>query len=156
MTPHSRIYIVGFMGSGKTTYGKALAHRLGYHFYDLDAAIEQECGLSIREIFARDGEIYFREQEAAILRKTETLNNTIIATGGGTPVHHHNMEWMNANGHTVFLEVPAEVLYKRLSPGTDERPLLQDLQGEDLLAHIRTMLSARLPWYRMAQEIIPG
>lgn len=156
MIPHSRIYIVGFMGSGKTTYGKALAHQRGYDFYDLDEAIEQALTLPVREIFTLHGEAYFRKQEAAILRNTQTFENTVIATGGGTPAYHGNMEWMNDHGHTIFLDAPAETLYERLVSETASRPLLQGLQGDALRTHIRILLSERLPWYRMAHETIPG
>ena len=143
------------MGAGKTRLGQALAHRLGYHFIDLDSEIAAVAGLSITEIFAQEGEIAFR------LREQETLHaislsalaqetSCIIACGGGTACYHENLEFMKAQGFVIFLDVPPETLCERLLQQTPQRPLLPYSRKEDLLPHIQKLLKTRLPFYTQA------
>lgn len=146
-----RCYLIGFMGSGKTHWGRLLAERLGWPFVDLDAAIEAREGLGIGEIFARFGEPYFRRLEAECLRRTALWPDAVIATGGGTPCFFDNMDWMNRAGLTIFLDAPAEQLIARLKPERDSRPLLKSLNDRQLEDFIRKKLQERLPAYRRAQ-----
>jgi shikimate kinase len=99
------IYIIGFMGSGKTTIGRELAFRLNWSFVDLDNKIEEFAGKTIPEIFSQNGEEYFREIESNILKSQSSANKTIISTGGGTPCHDENMKLMLSTGLTVILNL---------------------------------------------------
>lgn len=114
-----RIYLTGFMGSGKTSVGRALAQKLGWEFIDLDYEIEQSSKESIENIFATAGEPEFRKREAEQLRKIDK-KDAVIATGGGTFIFNH--DWMMQNGTVVYLEVPFEVLVSRIGAETS-RPL---------------------------------
>jgi shikimate kinase len=145
-----RLYLVGFMGSGKTTLGKWLAEGLNCHFIDLDAQIEISEQQSISEIFEQKGEPYFREVEAKALRETHILEKTIIATGGGAPCFHQNMDWMNENGITLYLSVSAAQLAERLYPEREKRPLLAHLDMLQLLDFIANKLNERSFFYEKA------
>ncbi|RMF23019.1 MAG: shikimate kinase [Bacteroidetes bacterium] len=145
-----KIFLVGFMGCGKTTLGSLLAQRLGWSFIDLDREIEERTGKSIPEIFRQEGEAAFRRLEAEALRGLETLDRAVVSTGGGAPCFHHNMDWMNQQGRTVFLHLDPETLAARLAPQTAHRPLLQGLEGGELPAFIHRRLEERLPFYRKA------
>ncbi|MBX2926676.1 MAG: shikimate kinase [Saprospiraceae bacterium] len=147
-----KIYLTGFMGTGKTYTGRRLAAVLGFAFLDLDEAIATEQGCSVAEIFQTEGEARFRELEKRALRATETLGRTVIACGGGTPCYEDNMQWMNEQGVTVWLKVPAEELYRRLTAHPEQRPLLAGLQSEaEWMQFLQQKLSGREPWYRQAQ-----
>src|SRR5690606_34726901 len=115
------IYIVGYMGSGKTTFGKRLAAKLNMAFVDLDNLIEVTEGKTINEIFELKGESYFREKEKEILQTTVFVN-TVVATGGGTPCFFDNMSWMNTNGKTIYLKMTAQALESRLKFDKNNRP----------------------------------
>ena len=119
-----KLYLTGFMGSGKSLIGKKLAEKLQFKFLDLDTAIEEYAGKSVAEIFVEKGEAAFREMEQKMVRQTDKLQNTIIATGGGTPCFYENMDWMNKHGLTIFLEVSPEILAQRLKGEKQKRPLL--------------------------------
>lgn len=150
-----KIYLTGFMGTGKTYTGRRLAAALGFSFLDLDEAIAREQGRSVAEIFEMEGETRFREMEKEALHATAPLERTVIACGGGTPCHWGNMQWMNEHGITVWLKVPAEVLYRRLSAYPDKRPLLAGLQSEaEWMQFLQQTLAGREPWYRQAQITI--
>jgi shikimate kinase len=120
-----RLYLTGFMGAGKTTVGRRLADRFDCPFVDLDAAVEQDLGLTVEEVFARLGEARFRRVESRELRRTRELERVVVATGGGTPVAAANRRWMRAHGTVVWLDVPFAVVAQRLAaaPG---RPLWRD------------------------------
>lgn len=150
------MYLVGFMGSGKSFWGRQLAARLGCSFIDLDAMIELETGLSISEIFATKGEGTFRTIEADCLRKIDLGTKPVVATGGGTPCFFDNMEWMNHHGLTIFLDVPVPVLADRLRTDTAPRPLLDGLEGEALTNLIASRLAARRSFYEQARLILSG
>src|SRR5687767_2401710 len=109
-----RIYLIGFMGAGKSTLGAHVATRLGTPFVDTDLLIEEETGLSIPEIFATKGEDAFRNYEAVAVRHTIQWEKALIACGGGAPVYHHNMDWLLENGITMYLQVPEELLLASL------------------------------------------
>ncbi|MCS6916516.1 MAG: AAA family ATPase [Chitinophagales bacterium] len=146
------LFLLGFMGSGKTYLGRQLAALLHRPFVDLDERLEQQEGCSISELFSRDGEALFREKERRCLQAIP-LFNQVIATGGGTPCHADNMQYMSRCGHTVYLQVDPEVLYERLLPQTANRPLLKGLSGEALRRFIHCTLQERIPFYQQAHTI---
>jgi shikimate kinase len=150
-----KIYVTGFMGSGKTTYGKELAEELGYDFFDLDKAVEKKAGKSIADIFEKEGEGAFRTLESETLHETAKLDdNTVIATGGGTPCFHDNMDWMNAHGRTVYLKLFEPELQRRLADQLHERPLLKELTEDTLLDFIYKTLRERASFYHQANMVI--
>lgn len=144
------LFLVGFMGSGKTTIGKKLAAKLGYGFIDLDAAIEHAEGMYIRDIIGAKGEPYFREVESKTLKQLE-LTDKVISTGGGTPCFFDNMEWMKANGKVVYVELDEAALFSRLkTTNLEHRPLLKGLNDEGLKEFIHTKLDERKEYYLQA------
>ncbi|MDQ3073260.1 MAG: AAA family ATPase [Bacteroidota bacterium] len=152
-----RIYLVGFMGSGKSTYGRALADALGFAFYDLDELVEKAAGDNISAIFENDGEEKFRKLEKEQLRKTKEYENAVIATGGGAACEEGSMEWMNANGTTVYLRVLESQLHARLREDSSVRPLIKDIAEEDLFNWIYQALRNRAYYYQQANIVIsPG
>jgi shikimate kinase len=151
-----RIFLIGFMGCGKTTLGKKLASRLGYPFIDLDHQLERDAGLSITEYFAAHGEEAFRKFENQVLKHTPYAEDCVIATGGGAPCYYDNMEVMNSMGQTVYIEMPAWALAKRLEHGKHKRPLLKDMNEEELIAFISAKLLEREPYYKQAKYIVTG
>ncbi len=150
------IYIIGFMGSGKTTAGKKLASLLGWSFIDLDRKIEEYTGKSIPEIFAGNGEDYFRNIETTLLRNLKSVSKTVISTGGGTPCHSDNMDFMLETGLTLYLKLTPQELKSRLSKSKGERPLIKDLDQEKLLSFIEQKLAYREKWYNRSDLIIQG
>ncbi|WP_448514331.1 shikimate kinase [Parathermosynechococcus lividus] len=128
------IYLVGMMGSGKTTTGKVLAKRLGYGFVDTDAVITQVRQQSIREIFAREGEAYFRQLEQQVLAEVSSYHHLVVATGGGIVLSLLNWSYLR-HGIVVWLHVPIAVLCERLAADA-ERPLLQEQPLEERLNQI--------------------
>ncbi len=120
----NKIYLVGFMGAGKTTVGRLLSLESGIPFYDLDECIEIECGMSISDIFSKRGEAYFREIESNMLREiTENKDRFIMSTGGGVVLREENREVMKKNGVTIYLKGEVENLFQRIKKETN-RPLL--------------------------------
>jgi shikimate kinase len=156
MPARRKIYIIGFMGSGKTTAGKKLAALLGWSFIDLDERTETVAGMKIPEIFSQLGEEYFRKSESESLKALENLNDAIISTGGGAPCYNENMEFMLATGITVYLKLTPEQLKSRLSHSKTVRPLVKDLEGKDLLDFITEKLSQREKYYERAEITIKG
>ncbi|MEM1328374.1 MAG: shikimate kinase [Bacteroidota bacterium] len=149
-----RIFLIGFMGSGKSHVGKRLAKTLSYEFIDADQHLEEQSGMSISDIFATRGEGGFRNLESAALKSLGTKSNCIISTGGGAPCFFDNMEWMNANGVTVYLKVAPAILLERLLPRTENRPLLIGKSPEELEAFIKTSLVERASFYEQAEIIL--
>ncbi|MBL7781677.1 MAG: shikimate kinase [Saprospiraceae bacterium] len=146
------IFLIGFMGSGKSYWGQRLAEVLHVPFVDLDADIVASTGKSIAEIFAEQGESGFRALERQHLQVLISASPTVVATGGGTPCFFDNMDQMNAHACTIFLDVPVEVLAKRLSSEMQKRPMLAGLEPEQLPEFIEQMLEKRLPYYKLAQH----
>jgi len=138
-----RIFLVGFMGSGKTSVGGLLAKDLGLRFADLDHEIERQRGLSIAEIFAQAGEAEFRRLEATALRETGSHRGVVIATGGGTLTRWENREFIQRNGVSVWLDAPLETMLDRCRGG-EHRPLLSTPE------RMAALLQERLPGYRSA------
>ena len=148
----TRIFLLGYMGAGKTTLGRALAASLGLEFIDLDNYIEGRFRKTISQIFSEKGEDEFREIERRMLHETGEFENVVISTGGGTPCFFDNVEYMNSQGTTVFLDVPVERLFIRLSIARHKRPLIKDKSDEELLMFIAGQLEKRLPHYSKAQH----
>lgn len=156
-----KIFLVGFMGCGKSYIGKKLAQMLGFQFVDVDSVIEntevlpESMGkVTIAKIFDLKGEPYFRQLESDRLRGLDKWNDIVIATGGGAACFHHNMQWMNEHGITVYLKTPPELLAARLKSEAAHRPILQDKTGEELLTFIEEKLAAREVFYKQAQIIV--
>jgi shikimate kinase len=146
----TRVYLTGFMGSGKTTVGQMLARTLNWQFIDLDQHIEKQQGQSISHIFETKGEEVFRQMEHQALKEVAELSNVIISTGGGTPCFHGNMDLMNQSGLTIYLKLNAEILKDRLMPARKSRPLIAKKSSSELLVFIREKLAEREPWYEQA------
>lgn len=144
------------MGSGKTTLGKKLAKKLSLNFLDLDTAIEESEGETISKIFEIHGEEYFRAKEHEILKLNCTKKNTLIACGGGTPCFYDNMILMNKIGITVYLKYSAEVLYSRLEIAKNSRPLLKNLDQNNMRLYINNKLAERENTYIQSKVIIDG
>ncbi len=144
------IFLVGFMGAGKTSVGRILAQKLQLVFCDLDEAMEKELGMTIPEIFSRHGEGLFRDAESKMLRSMAQRESQVIATGGGVVLREENWEVMQREGVTVYLKAPAEVLYDRVKNKTS-RPLLL---VENPFEKVRDLLSMRIPFYEKADLII--
>lgn len=150
------IYIIGFMGSGKSTAGRKLAASMGWGFTDLDRKIEQTEGRTIAELFSINGESYFREAEARILREIDIDTDTVVSTGGGTPCHGDNMDFMQKTGLTIYLKLSPEQLTTRLLESSTERPLIKNVPDEKLNEFIREKLAQREKWYNKANIIVEG
>lgn len=149
-----RIYLVGFMGSGKSYWGKLWAKKKGCIFIDIDECIEKTEGQSIEMIFEKKGEAYFRQIESSVLRSTMEYDDCIIACGGGTPCFDDNMNWMNSNGTTIFLQSTASQLLQNILLETDKRPLIKNIDQHELLNYIEQKLSERIEYYKMASMTI--
>jgi shikimate kinase len=150
------IYLIGFMGSGKSSVGKQLAAKLNYSFVDLDKYIEESNGISINEIFEIKGEKEFRNIEFNALKKLAGTKNTLIACGGGTPCYFDNMELMNSTGITLYINMSAKMLADRLKNSKKERPLVANKNDEDLLDYISKTLEKREYFYTQANYTVKG
>ena len=148
-----RIFLVGYMGAGKTTVGKALAKLAGLSFIDLDYFIEGRYRKTISQIFAEKGEEGFRKIERNMLHEVAAFEDVLISTGGGTPCFFDNMEFMNASGTTIYLKVSVEELAKRLELCKHTRPVLAGRSGEELRAFIADSLTKREPFYTRAAVV---
>lgn len=147
---HTRVYLIGFMGSGKTYTGRRLAHRLGYAFIDLDELIVQRERRTIPDIFAQSGESVFRLAEREALEATAFLEQTVVSCGGGTPCFFDNMRWINTHGLSVYLHVHPDLLLERLLRGQERRPLLQGMDKWALQEFIERKVAERAPYYEQA------
>jgi shikimate kinase len=156
MAASRRIYIIGFMGSGKSTTGKKLAANLGWKFIDLDKEIESTEGRSVREIFSSSGESYFRKIESETLSGLTTDTDTVISAGGGTPCFGGNMDFMTRTGIVVYLRMTPEQLKSRLDKLDGARPLMNNLHRSELLKFISDKLTEREEYYLKASIISNG
>ena len=154
-TPHAtlrqrleglNLYLVGMMGSGKSTAGRHLAELLGYRFLDADSSIEQVAGCSIPEVFASEGEAGFRQLEAAVLNQIASWHSLVVATGGGVVTRPDNWGQLH-QGVVIWLDAPEELLLERLSSDPTPRPLLQ---ADDPAARLAALLAERRPLYAQA------
>ena len=150
------LFLVGYMGCGKSTLGRRLARRLGVPFLDTDTLIEAREGASVSDLFRYEGETHFREVERAVLEEAIAGNESaVVSTGGGLPVWHDNMARMNAAGRTIYLRRSAENIAGRLSPyGRRKRPRLQGLNDEELVAFMTRDMAERDPFYGRAELVI--
>ena len=153
----NRIFLVGYMGSGKSAMGRLLAKRLGYSFVDLDHYIEGKYHKTIAQLFQEEGESAFREKEKLCLREVGEFENTVIATGGGAPCFFDSMEYMNQQGVTIYLKLsPGQLVTRLLKDKAGVRPLLTNKTPEELLDFITTMLQKRTVYYEKSRHVIQG
>ena len=149
------IFLIGFMGSGKTHWGKIWAKESRMDFYDLDEVIEYAENRSITAIFEEEGENYFRDKESTLLKSFAGKENFLLACGGGVPCFNDNMQWMNDNGITVYLSATAQYIYDKVLNETRERPLLKNIHPAELLQSIDQKIKEREPFYKQAKIILP-
>ena len=145
-----RIILIGYMGSGKTTVGKALSKETGMMFYDLDWYIESRMRKTVSQIFAEKGEEGFRKIEYNMLHEVAEFEDVIISCGGGTPCFFDNIDYMNQQGPVVYLKVEPETLYLHLKMSKNDRPLLRGKSQDELITFIREQLKQREPFYTKA------
>ncbi|NBT14919.1 MAG: shikimate kinase [Chitinophagia bacterium] len=149
------IFLIGFMGSGKSYLGKILSQKMGIPLIDLDEWIEKKYGRSISSIFSLEGEEAFRKMETAALDELNQLSIAgkplLVSTGGGTPCFNGNMEWMNQTGITVWLNPPIETLLSRLSGEKEHRPLVASLSQDELNDFVKQKIKDRTPFYNQAK-----
>jgi shikimate kinase len=152
----TRVFLMGFMGAGKTTLGKALAKDLGISFIDLDQYIECRFMKSVSQIFALKGEQGFREIESRMLREVGEFDDVIVSCGGSTPLIGDNMDFMLEHGQTVYLKCDNETLLRRLKVARSQRPLIASKTDDELAAFIESETARREPGYLKAEFICPG
>ena len=148
---YRRIILIGYMGAGKTTVGRALARELGLQFYDLDWYIENRRRKKVPQIFAEVGEEGFRQIEHNMLHEVAEFEDVVISCGGGTPCFFDNIDYMNQQGQVVYLHCSPEVLHGHLLMGKTERPLLKGKSPEELISFITEQLASREPYYNKAR-----
>lgn len=151
-----KVFLLGMMGSGKSYWAKLLSDKFKTSRFDLDSLIESNEEKTITEIFESEGEAHFRLLEADTLRWFAQKKTFILATGGGTPCFHHNMEWMNKEGLTIWIDEPVEILAGRLSAEKNHRPLLKNLTDETLIEWLQTRLLERAAFYSLAKIRLKG
>ena len=149
-----RIILIGYMGAGKTTVGKALAKELRMPFYDLDWYIESRMHKTVKAIFDERGEAGFRKIEHNMLHEVAEFEDIIISCGGGTPCFFDNIDYMNRQGETVYLKATPEVLYGHLKMGKTIRPLLLNKTADEVQVFIREQLPQREPSYSKAKHVL--
>jgi shikimate kinase len=151
-----KIFLIGYMASGKTTVAKKLASKLEVEFVDLDKEIRKAEGMGIPEIFKIKGEQAFRKLERKELRKWLNKDNFVLACGGGTPCFFESMDEMNAAGVTIYLQMTAKAVVDRVQTAKDERPILKGLSEEKMLSKVAFQIEKREPFYSKAQWTING
>lgn len=144
------------MGSGKSFWAQKISSKYKIDWMDLDAEIEKETMLSINEIFEIEGEDFFREKEMKALHNLAHRKNIIIATGGGTPCFHDNMQWMNEHGITVWIDEPIEILIERLRLEKNNRPLIKNLSDEEMKTFLAGKLKERTDIYSQSTYHLQG
>jgi shikimate kinase len=156
MKEHKHIFLIGFMGSGKSTVGALLAERLSLPFLDSDKEIEKKNGKSITEIFSQDGEAAFREMEMDFLQELEVVKPSVIAVGGGLPGSENALPLMHKMGLVIYLNTSLLTLIKRLREEKEQRPLLRDLSDTEFHPFVEDLLSQRVHFYKQAKLIMPN
>ncbi|HPR84696.1 MAG TPA: shikimate kinase [Prolixibacteraceae bacterium] len=151
-----RIFLIGFMGCGKSTMGRSLASMLNLTFIDLDTFIEGKYFKTVPQIFAEEGESEFRKKEHKALEEVALFDDVIVATGGGAPCFFDNVEVMNNAGYCIFLDVATESLVKRLIHSKTERPLIKGKSPDELKTFIDALMQKRRPFYEKAKYILKG
>ncbi|WP_321287554.1 shikimate kinase [uncultured Sunxiuqinia sp.] len=151
-----KIFLIGYMASGKSTIGRRLSQELGVPFIDLDKYIEEKYFKTIPQIFEQEGEDAFRRKEQTSLKEVAEFESAVIATGGGAPCFFDNMDVMNQSGLCVFLDVDAEELASRLMQSKTERPLIKGKSPDELVDFIESMMAKRRPFYEKAKCVLKG
>jgi shikimate kinase len=151
-----KVFLVGYMASGKSTVAKKLAKRLEVEYVDLDREIAKTAGMSIPEIFKTKGELGFRKLEQRELRKWLNKDEFVIACGGGTPCFYESMDDMNGAGTTVYLQMTPKAIVDRVQSAKEERPILKGLNTEQMLEKVTGQLAKREPFYSKAEWIVNG
>jgi len=146
------VYLIGYMGAGKTTITKLLANELHLPFYDTDQEIEKNEKRNVSEIFKIEGELHFRMLETELLKNIN--QDSIIACGGGLPIHNNNMELINSKGISIYLKASNNCLFNRLKNEKQNRPLIENKTDEELEVFIRNKLQNRSPFYNLANHTI--
>ena len=150
----SLIFLIGYMGCGKTTLAKKLASKLSFEWLDTDTFIEKQEGITVSEIFSNYGENYFRSLELKLIQSLDLSVPTIVSTGGGLPCFNNLMEQLNQKGTTIYLERSPKELFQRLHQGKTKRPLLANKSDQELLQFIEENLEKRNPIYRQSNYIL--
>ncbi len=149
-----RVFLIGYMGSGKTTIGKKIAEKINMHFIDLDLFIENRYRKNIRQIFEEKGEAVFRKIEAQALKEVAEFEDIVVSTGGGVPCFFNNMALMNTWGTTIYLKVSVEELVKRLNGCKQNRPLIKDKDPDELKIYVSESLKERELFYNQASFVL--
>ena len=149
-------YLVGYMYCGKSTFGRKLADERGMTFLDIDRAFEARYHYTVPMFFSRFGEEAFRKLETQLLLSTADLDNYVIATGGGTPCHSGNMDFILAHGTAIYLRMPVEALVERALRSRNPRPLMHGLPEPEMRATIERQLKEREPFYLQAPVVLDG
>jgi shikimate kinase len=150
-----KIFLIGFMGSGKTHWGQLLSQKLSIPFFDLDEQVVSHEGKLIVEIFAENGEEYFRMLEKDVLHIiTESHEKFVMACGGGSPCYFNNIDYMNQSGTTVWINTPPDTLFQRLIKEKEKRPLIKGLTNEQLKNYISKKFADRRIYYEQADVVI--
>jgi shikimate kinase len=151
-----RIFLIGFMGCGKSTLGRSLASMLNLAFIDLDTYLEAKYFKTVPRIFAEEGEAEFRKKEHKVLEEVALFDDVIVATGGGAPCFFDNVGLMNDAGYCIFLDVHTDTLVARLLHSKTERPLIKGKTPEELKVFIEMLMQKRRPFYEKAGFILKG
>ncbi|HMM11319.1 MAG TPA: shikimate kinase [Bacteroidales bacterium] len=151
-----RVYLVGYMGAGKTTLSRRLSAQLGMEHADLDELFEARYKISIPDFFRKYDETLFRRLESHLLKETVLTDHIVYSTGGGTACYYDNMEWMNRHGLTVYLQMDPQSIVHRLSNAKKKRPLILSKTSDELLEFVREHLRARNIYYSQAKIIVKG
>lgn len=146
-----RIYIVGYMGAGKTSAARRLAQRMGWEVVDTDALFEEKYKISVNDFFNKYDEPLYRKLESEVLKATESLDHVVVSTGGGTACFFDNMDWMNQHGLTVFLRISPQAAVDRVIHSRHKRPLVEGKSEEELMEFVSQHYASRLPFYEQAR-----
>ena len=146
-----RIYIVGYMGAGKTTTARRLAQRMGWEVVDTDALFEEKYKISVNDFFNKYDEALYRKLESEVLKATESLDHVVVSTGGGTACYFDNMEWMNQHGLTVFMRISPKAAVDRVIHSRHKRPLAEGKSEEELTEFVNQHYASRMPFYEQAR-----
>jgi shikimate kinase len=151
-----KIFLIGMMGSGKNYWMNKISGKLKLQKYDLDQLIEGVEDRSIQQIFKESGEEHFRKMESIVLKWFEDKDDFILATGGGTPCFYDNIDWMNAQGLTIWLDEPIDALAKRLVPEKTHRPLISKMSDKNIKTFLRNKIEERDSFYKKAKYRLSG
>ena len=151
-----RIFLIGFMGSGKSTFGKKLAKELNTTFIDLDKVIEEKAKCSVGDIFKYLGEDTFRTMESEALKSFEHLDGFVMATGGGTPCYFSNIDYINDQGISIYIELDTKSIYNRLVNAKNVRPTMKGKNQEELMKFIEDTFQHRKAIYERATFKVNG